>query len=146
MSHQHTWIGIGVFMITAFGCSTTPQRGDMEMTPSAPQMEQAPMEQTPTMRAPSHSDTAVAAILLDVDGAIKRGQYNIAAAQLERALRIEPKNPHIWHYLAKVRLNQGRYGQAANLAAKSNALARGDQQLRGLNQQIIEMAKRSGEQ
>ena len=127
------------------GCSTTQEQGDLETPAPGVEMNQAPMEQTPTMRAPSRSDSAVAAILLDVDDAIKRGQYNIAAAQLERALRIEPTNPHIWHALARVRFYQGRYGQAANLAAKSNSLARGDQELRTQNQQIIEMARRSGQ-
>jgi hypothetical protein len=40
-------------------------------------------------------------------------------------------------------LNQGRYAQAANLAAKSNALARGDQELRQENERIIEAARRA---
>jgi Tfp pilus assembly protein PilF len=132
-------------LVAIGGCSSAPQQGDLEPLPRELEMERAPLEQTPAMRAPSRSNTAVAAILLDVQSAIQRGQYNIASAQLERALRIEPANPHIWHYLAKVRLNQGRYGQAANLAAKSNALARGDQELRAQNQQIIEMARRSGQ-
>lgn len=142
---SHRWIGIAVLLIAMAGCSTTPQHGELETPLPGVEQDQAPMEQTPTMRAPSRSDTAVTAILLDVDDAIKRGQYNIAAAQLERALRIEPTNPHIWHALARVRFNQGRYGQAANLAAKSNALARGDQLLRAQNQQIIDMARRSGQ-
>jgi len=142
---SHRWIGVAILLLAMVGCSTTQEQGDLEVPATGVETNQAPMEQTPTMRAPSRSDTAVASILLDVDDAIKRGQYNIAAAQLERALRIEPSNPHIWHALARVRFNQGRYGQAANLAAKSNALARGDQELRAQNQQIIEMARRSGQ-
>ena len=49
-----------------------------------------------------------------------------AAATLERALRIEPRNALLWNRLADVRLQQGQYAQAGNLAARSNALA-GDQ-------------------
>jgi Tfp pilus assembly protein PilF len=49
-----------------------------------------------------------------------------AAATLERALRIEPGNALLWNRLADVRLQQGQYAQAGNLAARSNALA-GDQ-------------------
>ena len=142
MSRIHVVL-VAILLAAIGGCSTAPQQRDLEPLPSELEMDRAPMEQTPTMRAPSRSNTAVAAILLDVQSAIQQGQYNIAAAQLERALRIEPANPHIWHYLAKVRLNQGRYGQAANMAAKSNALARGDQELRAQNQQIIDMAQRS---
>lgn len=137
-------LSVAMLLLAVGACSTAPpQPGDLEPLPRELEMERAPVEETPAMRAPSRSNTAVAAILLDVQSSIQQGEYNIAAAQLERALRIEPTNPHIWHYLAKVRLNQGRYGQAANLAAKSNALARGDQELRAENQQIIEMAQRS---
>jgi Flp pilus assembly protein TadD len=142
MSRRSSVIVILVWF-AAFGCSTVPPQEEGGPSVVEPPVESAPMEQTPAMRAPSRSETAVAVILLDAESAIRRGRYNIAAAQLERALRIEPGNPHIWHDLARVRLNQGRYGQAANLAAKSNALARGDQQLRAANQQIIDMARRS---
>jgi cytochrome c-type biogenesis protein CcmH/NrfG len=64
-----------------------------------------------------------------------------AAATLERALRIEPRNPRLWHELAKVRLRQGDGAQAANLAARSNSFAGSDSQLRAANQAIIEQAR-----
>jgi Flp pilus assembly protein TadD len=51
------------------------------------------------------------------------GDLDGAAATLERALRIERRNAHLWNRLAQVRLQQGQYDQARSLAAKSDALA-----------------------
>src|SRR3954468_96652 len=51
------------------------------------------------------------------------GKLDTAAASLERALRIEPHNPALWHELARLRLQQRQPEQAASLAAKSNGLA-----------------------
>jgi len=49
------------------------------------------------------------------------GRLANAAATLERALRIEPRNPRLWHELARVRLKQGQYAQAESVAARSNS-------------------------
>lgn len=136
----------GLILFTLAGCNSLPTQapsgqGATDSEPAA--IDVAPMEETPAMRAPSRAETAVASILLDANDAMRQGQYTLAAGRLERALRIEPGNPLLWHALAKVRLNQGRYSQAASLASKSNSLARGDQELRAKNQQIIDMARRS---
>jgi len=69
------------------------------------------------------------------------GRLVQAAGSLERALRIEPRNPRLWHELARVRLRQGDSGQAANLAARSNSFAGNDGALRAANQSIIEQAR-----
>jgi predicted Zn-dependent protease len=64
-----------------------------------------------------------------------------AAATIERALRIEPRNPRLWQELARVRLKQGEYGQAESTAARSNSFAGSDTALRAENQRIIEQAR-----
>jgi len=71
------------------------------------------------------------------------GDLGGAAATLERALRIEPRNPHLLNKLAWVRLDQGRYGQAESLAAKSNALAAGSSALQQDNQRVIFSARKA---
>ena len=70
------------------------------------------------------------------------GRLPSAAASLERALRIEPRNPRLWQQLARVRLQQGDFAQAESLAARSNSFAGGDTALRAENQRIIEQARR----
>ena len=53
------------------------------------------------------------------------GDYVAAAANLERALGIQPLEPYVWNRLARIRMEQGRYAQARHLASRSNALAGG---------------------
>ena len=69
------------------------------------------------------------------------GKLGSAAASLERALRIEPRNPRLWHELAQVRLRQADYTQAESLAARSNTYAGNDAGLRAANQKIIADAR-----
>ncbi len=66
-----------------------------------------------------------------------------AAATLERALRIEPRNPHLLNRLARVRLQQGDYSQADGLASKSNALAGKAPALQRDNLSIISAARKA---
>jgi len=63
-----------------------------------------------------------------------------AAALIERALRISPRNPILWHNLAGVRLQQEQWERAASLAAKSNALAVKNTMLRVRNWVVIAIA------
>ena len=49
--------------------------------------------------------------------------YAVAAASIERALRIEPGNPLLWTELGKVRLVEGNYVQAENMGRKAVAMA-----------------------
>ena len=69
------------------------------------------------------------------------GRLGSAAATLERALRIEPRNPRLWHELARVRLMEGNYAQAESTAARSNTWAGSDQELRAANLRLIEEAR-----
>jgi predicted Zn-dependent protease len=83
----------------------------------------------------------VVALLETADQRASAGNLDSAAAVLERALRLEPQNPLLWHRLAVLRLQQGQYGQAVNLATKSNALAGNDRGLQASNWDTIARAK-----
>lgn len=90
------------------------------------------------MLQPSPSQNTAVMVLLDKAHAqTSAGQLDQASASLERALRIEPRNPTLWQELAHVRLGQGLYRQAENLASKSNTLAEGNRLLRKKNWRII---------
>lgn len=69
------------------------------------------------------------------------GNPEKAAAVLERALRIEPKNPQLWYRLALLRLQQGKLELAKSLAAKSSALSQGDEDLQIKNQTIMQQVE-----
>ena len=70
------------------------------------------------------------------------GDYAGSAATLERALRIQPQDARLWNRLARVRMEQGLHSQAANLAARSNALAGDQADLKRDNWSIIASARR----
>jgi tetratricopeptide (TPR) repeat protein len=95
-----------------------------------------------TAPAPAGSP-AVIALLDRADQQYRARDLDAAAASLERALRIEPRNPRLWHRLAAVRLEQGQYGQAVQMAGKSNSLAGGDTRLQARNWRLIAAARRA---
>src|SRR5688572_24486501 len=61
----------------------------------------------------AHGDTqAVTTLLQEASDDLARDRKEHASAALERALRIEPDNAFIWHYLARLRLSEGEHRQA----------------------------------
>jgi Tfp pilus assembly protein PilF len=68
----------------------------------------------------------------------RRGE---SAAAIERALRIEPRNPRLWQRLARLRLDEGDYAQAESLAARANSWSGKDRRLRAANWRIIAEAR-----
>jgi len=60
---------------------------------------------------------------------------------MERAIRLAPRNARLWQELARVRLKQGDFVQAENVALRSNSLNRGDASLRVANWDIIAQAR-----
>ena len=85
---------------------------------------------------------AVMALQSDIEGNIKTASYAEAAASLERAIRIQPKNPELWHVLAVVRLKQDQPGLAEDLAKKSSLLAKNNQELIHSNWALIAESRR----
>jgi len=86
---------------------------------------------------------AADALLREAERQRQMRDYLGAAATLERALRIEPQQAYLWNRLAQVRLEQGYQTQAANLAARSNSLARDEPGLKQDNWRIIAAARRA---
>jgi tetratricopeptide (TPR) repeat protein len=86
------------------------------------------------------SRAAVITLLNEAKTFYEQGQNEQAAALLERALRIDPRNPALWHNLAGIRLQQEDWMRAANLAAKSNSFAGDNRWLRVRNWVLIALA------
>jgi tetratricopeptide (TPR) repeat protein len=69
-----------------------------------------------------------------------RGDLDGAAGTLDRAIRIEPRNPLLWIELAKVRLEQKDARQAEGYARKALSLATGDRRAQGEASKVIDEA------
>ena len=118
--------------------------------PSSPNT-QTPAETSPPVFAPPPDGTPPATVaprppaviaLLDSAGRQEQnGQLENAAATLERAVRVDPRNAMVWYRLARVRLAQGQWQAAANLAAKSNSLAGAEVELQRRNWLLIAEAR-----
>ncbi len=80
---------------------------------------------------------AIRELLDEANQHSEKGRHDGAAAALERALQIEPRDAALWHRLARTRLDQGRIDLAEALAAKSNSLALGDPNLQAQNWRVI---------
>ena len=119
-----------LFLLFLYSCATREQ-------PPSPPAEPPPLPETPIAR----ESVAIAGLMESARSDAAAGRLVQAAGTLERALRIEPRNPRLWHELAKVRLRQGDGAQAANLAARSNSYAGSDSALRAANQSIIEQSR-----
>ena len=115
-------------------------------SPGSAEGESAPSE-PPLSRPPTYSNETISTsqtVLALLDQASKQeqaGSPERAAATLERALRIEPKNARLWHRLAVIRFQQGNYTQAESLAAKSSTLAQGDWHLKQKNAELIDQVR-----
>ncbi len=114
--------------------TTTPPLGEQPQPAEGGMADLGP-------RPPMSENKAVIALLdrAQVDNAA--GQRDAADASLERALRIEPRNPWLWHQLAQLRLDQGQYAQAITLARKSNSFAGNKHRVQAENWQVIGQAR-----
>lgn len=119
-------------------CSLLP----VACTTTRPPALQLPNESPNKVISPSaKTSPAVVALLNKARDATRQGHMQRAEVLLERTVRIEPRNPTLWNYLAKLHLYQGRLHQAIGLAARSNALAGNDKKLRASNWRIIAHAR-----
>lgn len=100
-------------------------------SPRAPQPgepAQAPAPAAPPRPAPRefHLGSAATALVAQAHKQATGGDYGLAAATIERAMRIEPDNPLLWIELGRIRLTAGDYAQAHAMGRKALAQATGD--------------------
>lgn len=86
--------------------------------PLAPEPDPEPQPEAPEVVATPLSPALLA--LLDRAAEFEAaGELDDAAAVLERALRLAPEEPELWHRLAVVRLAEGDWGAAEAMALRS---------------------------
>jgi tetratricopeptide (TPR) repeat protein len=120
-------LAVLAFLAAFAGCASTPRP-----EPGPP----------PPFPAPAHAETPAIASLMDSARTdALAGRLANAGASLERALRIEPRNPRLWQELARVRLQQQDYVQAESCAHRSNSWAGDDETLRADNWRLIAQAR-----
>ena len=90
---------------------------------------------------PISENPAVLGLLVQARADSAENKLQSAVAGIERALRIEPRNPWLWQELARLHLAQGDPAQAESLAARSTSWAGSDTALRAANWRLIAAAR-----
>jgi predicted Zn-dependent protease len=101
-----------------------PESGVQTQTAVVPEPP-APAESLPPQVRKSYG-AATKALVTQSQAQLNSGNTALAAATIERALRIEPDNPQLWIELANIRHQEGNDAQAENVARKALAMATGD--------------------
>jgi predicted Zn-dependent protease len=129
--------------VLASGCVTpspydsrgSTQSPDQPTAPTAEAGVQTQAAVVPETAAPAEAlppavrktyGAATKALVAQAQAQLNTGNNALAAATIERALRIEPDSPLLWIELAKIRHHEGNDAQAENLARKALAMASGD--------------------
>ena len=132
-----------VLLVFIAGCETLPPspQPQPEAPPAPPPQEVPPPVVAPAPPPASREHVAVAGLIETARADAAAGKLSTAAASIERALRIEPRNPRLWQELARVRHKQGEYAQVEATAARSNSWAGSDGGLRAENWRLIAQAR-----
>jgi hypothetical protein len=94
-----------------------------------PAIEMPPPAQLPRERPkapPATLSPASRTLVSQAQAQRKKGDLPGATVSLERALRIEPKNPLLWLEMGRLRMDQRNYPQAENMARKALSMSVGD--------------------
>jgi Flp pilus assembly protein TadD len=129
-----------VFLVFLVACATPPETPPSSPTPP-PEAPAVPQPETPPPPVARSENTAVAGLRETARADAAAGKLSTAAASIERALRIEPRNPRLWQELARIRFQQGQFAQVESVAARSNSFAGTDNALRAENWRLIAQAR-----
>jgi hypothetical protein len=111
--------------------SPRPAPGTTQPQPeaaAAPAQPAPPEQPSRSAQKQFRLGSAAAALVAQAHTQATGGNYELAAATIERALRIEPDNPLLWIELGQVRMGEGNADQADGMDRKALALATGDSQ------------------
>lgn len=119
----HAVLACGLAAAFLAGCATSPEERAF-----------------PSSASPSNTK-AVSTLVATARSDAAAGRLSNAAASMERAIRLEPRNARLWHELAMVRFKQGEFAQAEQMAMRSNALIERDASLRAQNWQLVAQSR-----
>lgn len=115
-----------------------PQSTESLAPPPEPEPSPEPFEPLETFAPLS---PAVDSLVLAANQNSSKGDIESATSTIERAIRIEPRNPALLYKLAVLRLKQSKPGLAEDLARKSALLASNNPQLKKHSWLLIAKAR-----
>ncbi len=100
-----------------------------DTAPPVPESPKVPEAFTP-LETFAPQSPAVGSLVIAANENTQSGNYDSAAASIERAIRIEPRNAALYYKLALLRLNQSKPRLAEDIARKAALLAADDNNLK----------------
>ncbi|MDZ7754153.1 MAG: hypothetical protein U5S82_21560 [Gammaproteobacteria bacterium] len=126
---------------TATGAAEPAPPAEVEERGMPAERTGAAGDRFPAPQPAAPTSPAVVALLEQARDAEGQGRLDLSEANLERAVRIESRNPMIWHRLALIKLFRQQYPEAVAMAQRSNALAAGRPGLQRDNWRLIAQAE-----
>ena len=120
-----------------------PGPGTAQPPPAAPPGQPPPGAPSRPPPKQYHLGAASSALVAQAHKQMGGGDFGLAAATIERAMRVEPDNPLLWIELGRVRYTAGDYSQADSMGHKALALATGDPQAQASAWRLIADSLRS---
>jgi cytochrome c-type biogenesis protein CcmH/NrfG len=145
-------LGATLLMLVACGSLRSPPPFQQPPAPEAGTARPAPEVATPGQTPPAparpppkqyHLGAASTALVAQAHKQLTGGDFGLAAATVERAMRIEPDNPLLWIELGRVRYTAGDASQAESMGRKGLVLAAGDPQTQSSAWHLIADSLRS---
>lgn len=99
------------------GCATAPESWDDDTVDS--RVRQPAQQDSAGAQVFPLENPAVKELQANASAAETAGDYDQATALLERALRIQPRNPEVLQHMAEVQLQIRDWNQALNFASRS---------------------------
>lgn len=112
------------FLLNACGGSASVKEDAPTLSPTVQSPAKTNTPEQPSVAEPTDK-AAVSVLWEQAEQARKSGDVDGALAQLEQAVKIQPKSPVLWSRMAELKLKQRQYVSAENIAAKSNQLVAG---------------------
>ncbi len=96
--------------------------------------------QVPTQQS-QPGQAAVAELQRNARDALSRREYQQAVDYLQRAIKIDPRNPHSWHYLAETYWRSGDLRLCVEMVERSFSYSSSADDLDHANQQLREICQ-----
>jgi cytochrome c-type biogenesis protein CcmH/NrfG len=126
-----------VLLLVLGGCVSTSKKVDQ-----APPKAEPPPQEVPKDQEKKVQPGPAAGLYNEAEKALTAGRAGDAEMFLERALRIEPRNPLYWYTLARAKFNQRLYAETIQLCRKvETLLGKGAGSLASRNKALQAQAK-----
>jgi tetratricopeptide (TPR) repeat protein len=110
---------VGVVLTAFLAACATPTPAPVEDREVQERVRQPAKQQSAGVQVYPLQNPAIKTLMEDAAEAESIGEYDVAAVSLERALRIQPRDPEILQQLAEVQLLKKDYEQALSFAIQS---------------------------